>query len=157
MNFSLWPLENIWFITWKVPRWCSGKESACQYKRHRFNPWVVNIPWSRTWQHTPVFLPEKFHGWRSLVSSSWGALEKEMATYSSILAWRIPGTGEPDGLLSMGSHRVGHDWSDLAAIYYIVASTFLFSYVYKASFTDWGNNNVVLQVDRQPCRTFQEE
>ena len=41
--------------------------------------------------------------------------EKEMATYSSILAWRIPGTGEPDGLLSMGSHRVEHDWSDLAA------------------------------------------
>ena len=43
------------------------------------------------------------------------ALEKEMATHSSVLAWRIPGKGEPDGLLSMGSHRVGHDWSDLAA------------------------------------------
>ena len=43
------------------------------------------------------------------------ALEKEMATHSSILAWRIPGTGEPGGLLSMGSHRVGHNWSDLAA------------------------------------------
>ena len=42
-------------------------------------------------------------------------LEEEMATHSSVLAWRIPGTGEPDGLLSMGSHRVGHDWSDLAA------------------------------------------
>ena len=37
------------------------------------------------------------------------ALEKEMATQSSVLAWRIPGTGEPGGLLSMGSHRVGHD------------------------------------------------
>ena len=43
------------------------------------------------------------------------ALEKEMATHSSVLAWRIPGTGEPDGLSSMGLHRVGHDWSDLAA------------------------------------------
>ena len=43
------------------------------------------------------------------------ALEKEMATHSSVLAWRIPGTGEPGRLLSMGSHRVGHDWSDLAA------------------------------------------
>ena len=42
-------------------------------------------------------------------------LEKEMATHSSVLAWRIPGTGEPGGLLSMGSHRVGHDRSDLAA------------------------------------------
>ena len=43
------------------------------------------------------------------------ALEKEMATHSSVLAWRIPGTGEPGGLQSMGSHRVRHDWSDLAA------------------------------------------
>ena len=43
------------------------------------------------------------------------ALEKEMATHSSILAWRIPGTAEPRGLPSMGSHRVGHDWSDAAA------------------------------------------
>ena len=43
-------------------------------------------------------------------------LEKEMATHSSILAWRIPGTEEPSGLLSMGSHRVGHDWSDWAAM-----------------------------------------
>ena len=37
-----------------------------------------------------------------------------MATHPSVLAWRIPGTGGPGGLLSMGSHRVGHDWSDLA-------------------------------------------
>ena len=38
-----------------------------------------------------------------------------MATHSSVLAWRILGTGEPGGLPSLGSHRVGHDWSDLAA------------------------------------------
>ena len=43
------------------------------------------------------------------------ALEKAMAPHSSVLAWRIPGTGEPGGLPSMGSHRVGHNWSDLAA------------------------------------------
>ena len=43
------------------------------------------------------------------------ALEKEMATHSSILAWRIPGTEEPVGLPSMGSHRVGQDCRDLAA------------------------------------------
>ena len=42
------------------------------------------------------------------------ALEKEIATQSSVLAWRIPGIGKPGGLPSMGSHRVGHDWSDLA-------------------------------------------
>ena len=43
------------------------------------------------------------------------ALEKEMTTHSSVLAWRISGTGEPGGLPSMGWHRVGHDWSNLAA------------------------------------------
>ena len=47
---------------------------------------------------------EQFHFHFSL-----HALEKEMATHSSVLAWRIPGTGEPGGLPSMGSHRVGHD------------------------------------------------
>ena len=82
------------------------------------------------WHPTPVLLPGKSHGWRSLEDCSpwgrWGsdtterlhfhfhALEEEMATRSSVLAWRIPGTGEPGGLPSMGSHRVGHDWSDLA-------------------------------------------
>ena len=48
-----------------------------------------------------------------------------MATHSSVLAWRIPGTAEPGGLPSMGSHRVRHDWSDLAAA---AAGTFQFSY-----------------------------
>ena len=43
------------------------------------------------------------------------AMEKEMATHSSVLSWRIQGTAEPGGLLSMGSHRVGYDWSNLAA------------------------------------------
>ena len=46
------------------------------------------------------------------------ALEKAMATHSSVLAWRIPGMGEPGGLPSLGSHRVGHGWSDLAAIFH---------------------------------------
>ena len=50
-----------------------------------------------------------------LTRSSDALVEKEMATHSRILAWRIPGTGEPGGLPSVGSHRVGHDWSDLAA------------------------------------------
>ena len=51
------------------------------------------------------------------------ALEKEMATHSSVLAWRIPGTGEPGGLPSMGSHRVRHDWSDLAAAAAVVTKS----------------------------------
>ena len=73
--------------------------------------------------HTPVLLPGNSHGRRSLVGCSpWGreesdtskrlhfhALEKEMATLSSVLAWRIPRTGEPGGLLSMEWHSIRHD------------------------------------------------
>ena len=91
------------------------------------------LPGARQWQPTPVLLPGKSHGRRSLEAAVHGvpksqtrlsdftftfhfhALEKEMATYSGVLAWRIPGMAEPGGLLSMGSHRVGHDWRDLAA------------------------------------------
>ena len=54
------------------------------------------------------------------------ALEKEMATHSSVLAWRIPGTGEPGGLPSMRLHRVGHDWSNLAAA---AAVSFLYLWI----------------------------
>ena len=59
----------------------------------------------------------KSRAWRSNFTFTFHfhALEKKMATHSSALAWRIPGMGEPGGLPSMGSHRVGHDWSDLAA------------------------------------------
>ena len=53
------------------------------------------------------------------------SLEKAMATHSSVLAWRIPGTVEPDGLPSMGSHRVGHDWSNLAADSFSVTANLL--------------------------------
>ena len=85
------------------------------------------------WHPIPVLLPGKSHGQRSLAGCSpWGrlesgmtewlhfpfhfhSLEKEMPTHSSVLAWRIPGMEELGRLPSMGSHRVGHDWSNLAA------------------------------------------
>ena len=54
------------------------------------------------------------------------ALEKEMATHFSILAWRIPGMGEPGELPSMGSHRVRHDWSDLVAAAAAATAPWLF-------------------------------
>ena len=70
-------------------------------------PPICEIPFFFYFSHSSVGrlsdFPFTFH-----------ALEKEMATHSGVLAWRIPGTGEPGGLLSMGSHRVGHDRSDLA-------------------------------------------
>ena len=56
-----------------LPRWLSSKESACQCRRHEFDPWVRKIPWKRKWQPTPVFLPGESHGERSLVGYSlWG-------------------------------------------------------------------------------------
>ena len=79
----------------------------------------------RKWQPTLLLLPGKSHGRRSLVGCSpWGREESNtterlhfslscigeaMATHSSVLAWKIPGTGEPGGLPSMGLHRVRHD------------------------------------------------
>ena len=92
----------------------------------------------RQWHPTPVLLPRKSHGWRSLVGCSPGvaksrtrlsdftftshfhALEKEMATHSSVPAWRIPWTEKPGRLQSMGSRRVGHDWSDLVVVVVVV-------------------------------------
>ena len=110
-----------------------------------FISFLAYRPQGRQWHPTPVLLPGKSHEWRSLVDSSpWGrkesdftfifhfhALEKEMATHSSILAWRIPGTEKPGGLPSMGSHRVGHGWSDLpaaAAAYRPIRNVNLFVY-----------------------------
>ena len=95
----------------------------------------MEINWRRQWHPTPVLLPGKIpwkeepgglqsmgslrvgHDWAtslSLFTFHFHALEKEMATHSSVLAWRIPGMREPGGLPSMGLHRVRHDWSDLA-------------------------------------------
>ena len=55
------------------------KESACQCRRLRFDPWVRKIPWRRKWQPTPVFLPGKSHGQRSLAGySPWGLKELDM-------------------------------------------------------------------------------
>ena len=97
--------------------------------------WVYSCVWRRQWLPTPVStlawkIPwtEEPGGLQSMGLLSrtqqsdftftfhFHALEKEMATHCSVLAWWIPGTGEPGRLPSMGLHRVGHDWSDLAAV-----------------------------------------
>ena len=64
-----------------------------------------------------------FHAW-----------EKEMATHSSVLAWRIPGMAEPGGLPSMGLHRVGHNWSDLAVAAAAAIPTFIGSIIVNYMF-----------------------
>ena len=90
----------------------------------------AQVEWRRRWHPTSVLLPGKSHARSSLVGCSpWGHEESDMTEWlhfhfslscigegncNSVLAWRLPGTGEPGGLPSMGSHRVRHDWSDLA-------------------------------------------
>ena len=80
-------------LAWKIP-WMEGPGGLL---------WVHRVAMSQAWLSNFTFT---FH---------FPALEKEMATHSSVLAWRIPGMEEAVGLPSMGLHRVGHDWSDLAA------------------------------------------
>ena len=88
--------------------------------------WHPTLGWKIPWTEEPGRLQSMGslrvrHDWEtslSLFTFHSCALEREMATHSSVLAWRIPGTGEPGGLPSMGSHRVGHDWSDLVRVEY---------------------------------------
>ena len=110
------PGIELWSSAWQVdslplaPHGGEGDGTPLQYSCLE-NPmdggawWaaVHGVTKSRTWLSNFTFT---FH---------FPALEKEMATHSSVLAWRIPRTGESGGLPSMGSHRVGHDWRDLAA------------------------------------------
>ena len=99
------PEVSVQGICLGMPRWLSGKESACQYRRHRrlkFDSWVGKIPWRRKRQPTPVFLPGKSYGQRSLVGfSPWGCRESDMTELLSML------TGERGGE-EAGLHR---SWS----------------------------------------------
>ena len=85
---------------------CQGNGTPLQYSCLE-NPMDEGAWWAAVHGRRLSYFTFTFH---------FHALEKEMATHSSVLAWRIPGTGEPGGLPSMGLHRVGHDWSDLAAV-----------------------------------------
>ena len=102
-----------------------GLKPIVAIRRPGFSPWVGKSPWRRERLPTPVFWPREFHA-HLCMKCSFGIsdfLEEisslshsvvflyffEMATHSSVLAWRIPGTEEPSGLPSMGSHRVRHD------------------------------------------------
>ena len=105
----------MWFYSVSIFSPCCSltvvmKQSICVCEILLKNFCVVCCP---SWKTAPWWqiLELQAHPFEALAKT----MEKEMATHSSVLAWRIPGTGEPGGLPSMGSHRVGHDWSDLAA------------------------------------------
>ena len=95
------------------PGGASGKECTCQcrrQKRHRFDPWVESHMDGGAWQAAVYGVAKS----RTQLSDftftfHFHALEKEIATHSSIITWRIPAIAEPGGLPSMGSHRVGHN------------------------------------------------
>ena len=80
-----------------------------------------------------------------------------MATHSSVLAWRIPGTGEPGGLQSLGSHRVGHDWSDLAAFGLRCRMWDLFSCsMWTLSLWHVGSGSLTTDQTQAPCTGSRE-
>ena len=87
---NIYPIMKIHLLTMRnqyakagLPWWLCGNQSACQCRRHRFNPWSSEIPWRRKWQLTPVFLPRKSHGQRSLVGCiPWGIKRRHTHTHT---------------------------------------------------------------------------
>ena len=109
---------------WGFPRWRSGKESACQCrrcKRHGFNPWVGNIPWSRKWQPALVFLPGKSHGQRSLAGCSPQGCKQSDTTerrvsVSSVYEVEVVGPrGHSEPAIGVKADAVGYHSLDLGS------------------------------------------
>ena len=106
-------------VDWGFPDSSVGKESACNTGDPSSIPGSgrspgegIGYPLQYSWASLVAQLVKNLPAMRETLVRSLGwedPLEKGMATHSSILAWRIPWTGEPAGLQSMGSHRVGHD------------------------------------------------
>ena len=106
IHLLLWHIAFCWFYTWVGEGNGTPLQHSCLEDPVDRGAWWAAVhgvakSWTRLSDFTFTF---HFH-----------ALETEMATHSSVLAWRLPGMGEPGGLPSMGSQRVGYDWSDLAA------------------------------------------
>ena len=125
--------RNAWHRSQEqLPSWATCFTSDIgEEENNSLLPWFVGEGNGSPLQYSRLENPMNREAWKAAVhgitkSQTWlgdftftfhfHALEKEMATHSSVLAWRIPGTEEPGGLPSMGSHRVGHDWSDLVAV-----------------------------------------
>ena len=108
-----------------LPGWLSGKESPCQCRRcrrHMFDSWVGEIPWSRKQQCAPVFLPERFHGQRSLVGHSpWDRRESSMAEQASteLFTSQRPGGVVAEGLRNrtcQGDYLLREVWNFLPGL-----------------------------------------
>ena len=98
-GFKLWPRFQLleFILSWAqgFPGGSTGKEPTCQCRRckkHGFNPWIRKVPWRRKWQSTPLFLPGKYHGQRSLAGYSPGGLK-------AIMKWQFQAATLPQSLL----------------------------------------------------------
>ena len=154
--------QNRWLLFWrsrKCPMDGGPGRLQSMGSRRVGHDWATLLSlftfmyWRRKWQPTPVFLPGKSHGQRSLVGCSpWGREESDTTerfhfhfSLSCIgegngnplqYPWlENPRDGEPGGLPSMGSHRVGHDWSDLAAA--AAAFRSILSFISKSASIIW--------------------
>jgi len=96
-------------------RWLDGITDSMDVSLSELRELVMDREAWRAAIHGVAKSRTRLSDWSDLIWLT--IVEKEMATHSSILAWRIPGTEEPGGLPPMGSHRVGHDWSDLACMH----------------------------------------
>ena len=123
--------------------WHSGKEPTCQYRRHKrssSDSWVHKIPWSRKWQPTPVFLPGKSHGQRSLAGyGPWGPKESDMTEHTCTnrvhdLGWPWPASSSRRILvpgIEVGSWQWEHEI--LATDQWSVTRPWLFGFAEKNS------------------------
>ena len=111
---------------WKKKNICPIYHNLIIQREKAMAPHSSTLAWKLPWMEEPgrlqsMGLRRVGHDWATSLSLftftfHFHSLEKETATHSSVLAWRIPGTEGPGGLPSMGSHRVRHNWNDLAAI-----------------------------------------
>ena len=120
-NFQTSPipaaLNSDFYLYPGLPRWLSGKEPTCWCRRHEFEPWIREIPWRRKWQPTPIFLPVKSHGQRSLV----GYCNKSLAQLSDATTTTfIPYSTQPAPQPSQDYFLVGSSVQSLSCVWLFV-------------------------------------
>ena len=123
-SLSVCPFSALWgkLHIEGLPKWLSGKEPTCQCRRCGFDPWVGKIPWKRKWQATPVFLPGKSHGQRSLVGyRPWGRKRvrhtKQLNNDNNDKSyldpeWMLPWAGLNESRVAHGMRLVQSCWAD---------------------------------------------
>ena len=142
-----------------LPRWFRGKESACQCRTHSFYPSIGNIPWKRKWQPTPVFLPGKSHGQRSLAGCSpWGSqrVGRNWVSTHALSFYQFLSAGK--SLCSITDHSMwNHKKPGLESWFYpdcfsflLFGESFTHSFVFEAEIAVCGFSAVVVAAGSTP-------